>query len=156
INEAYEVGDFCIISDHINFTGRNPIVGVGSTQDFDRFFSMTAAYDPHYREVAHAIALQEKVQVHEGVYVGVLGPSFETPAEIKAFRSWGADVVGMSTVEEVIAARHMKMRVLGISLIANMAAGIGGASPDGEEVLDVARRQQDGFSRFLKGILPKL
>ena len=102
------------------------------------------------------------MRVQEGVYLGLLGPSFETPAEIRAFRAWGADTVAMSVVEEVIAARQTGMRVLGISLVSNMAAGVGavggvgGASPDGEEVMDVAKKREADFARLVTGILERL
>ena len=123
INESYVPGEFCIMSDHINFTGRNPIVGTEPDGIAFRFFSMKDAYDPVLRAVAHRVALERGVAVQEGVYLGLLGPSFETPAEIRAFRAWGADTVAMSVCEEVIAARHVGMRVLGISLVSNMACG---------------------------------
>lgn len=156
INEGYAVGDFCVMGDHINFTGRNPISQPDPALIANRFFTMTDAYDPRLRELALRVARERDVVAHEGVYLGLLGPSFETPAEIKMFRIWGADTVAMSVVEEVIAARHVGMRVLGISLITNMAAGIGGASPDGFEVLDVGKARGTQFSRLIKGILAEL
>lgn len=156
INETYAVGDFCVMSDHINYTGRNPIAEQDPAALANRFFSMTDAFDPELRRKALAVAKKERVALREGVYLGLLGPSFETPAEIKMFRSWGADTVAMSVVEEVIAARHVGMRVLGVSLITNMAAGIGGASPDGFEVLDVGAQCGEDFSHLIKGILAKL
>ncbi|MCL2826264.1 MAG: purine-nucleoside phosphorylase [Eggerthellaceae bacterium] len=156
INEGYAPGDFCVIADHINFTGRNPIAAFEPAGLSERFFSMTDAYDPGLRSLALRVAADEGVKAHEGVYLGLLGPSFETPAEIRAFRSWGADAVGMSTVEEAIAARHVGVRVLGISLITNMAAGVKGASPSGSEVLDIAATRADEFCRLMKGILAQL
>lgn len=156
INESYAVGDFCVIRDHINFTGRNPISEVDPALIANRFFTMTDAYDPQLRERALRVAREKGVTAHEGVYLGLLGPSFETPAEIEMFRTWGADTVAMSVVEEVIAARHVGLRVLGISLITNMAAGIGGASPDGFEVLDVGKTCATRFSDLMKGILSEL
>ena len=140
INEGYRVGDFCLIEDHINFTGRNPVAGLEPDGIAFRFFSMLDAYDPALRRLARETADELGIRVQEGVYLGLLGPSFETPAEIRAFRTWGADTVAMSVCEEVIAARHVGMRVLGMSLVSNMACGIEGASPTDEEVLDVARR----------------
>lgn len=145
INETYAVGDFCMMTDHINFTGRNPIVGVEPDEIAFRFFSMKDAYDPELRAIAKSVALRHSIPLQEGVYLGLLGPSFETPAEIRAFRSWGADTVAMSVVEEVIAARHVGMRVLGISLCSNMACGIQDASPSDEEVFEVAKRRQPDF-----------
>ena len=153
INASYQVGDFCIMSDQINFTGRNPIVGAEPDGIAFRFFSMKDAYDPELRALAHAVADREGIAVQEGVYLGLLGPSFETPAEIRAFRSWGADTVAMSVVEEVIAARHVGMRVLGMSLCSNMACGIEGASPSDEEVFEVAMRRQPDFCRLVTEIV---
>ncbi|MDR0513956.1 MAG: purine-nucleoside phosphorylase [Coriobacteriaceae bacterium] len=153
INEGYEVGDFCIMRDHINFTGRNPVAAPEAAALAERFFSMTDAYDPELRTLAHTVARAQDIRVQEGVYLGLLGPSFETPAEIRMFRAWGADTVAMSAVEEVIAARHRGMRVLGISLVTNMAAGVQGASPNGAEVLETARMKEADFSRLIRGIV---
>ena len=153
INESYSVGDFCIMSDHINFTGRNPIVGQDPDGIAFRFFSMKDAYDPELRELAHRVADENGISVQEGVYLGLLGPSFETPAEIRMFRAWGADTVAMSVVEEVIAARHVGMRVLGISLCSNMACGIEGASPSDEEVFEVAQRREPDFYRLVTEVV---
>ena len=153
INETYAPGEFCIMSDHINFTGRNPIVGTEPDGIAFRFFSMTDAYDPELRAVAHKVAEERGVAVQEGVYLGLLGPSFETPAEIRAFRAWGADTVAMSVCEEVIAARHVGMRVLGISLVSNMAAGVEGSSPSDTEVFEVAKEAKPKFCRLIEGIV---
>ena len=153
INETYTPGEFCIMSDHINFTGRNPIVGTEPDGLAFRFFSMTDAYDPDLRAVARKVALERDVKVQEGVYLGLLGPSFETPAEIRAFRAWGADTVAMSVCEEVIAARHVGMRVLGISLVSNMAAGVEGSSPSDTEVFEVAKEAEPKFCRLIEGIV---
>ena len=153
INASYSVGDFCIMSDHINFTGRNPIVGQEPDGIAFRFFSMKDAYDPDLRALARRTADALGIPVQEGVYLGLLGPSFETPAEIRMFALWGADTVAMSVCEEVIAARHVGMRVLGISLCSNMACGIEGASPSDEEVFEVARRRQPDFCRLVTEIV---
>ena len=153
INENYNVGDFCVMKDHINFTGRNPVVGQDPDGIAFRFFSMLDAYDPDLRRLALDIAQREGIVVHEGVYLGLLGPSFETPAEIRAFRSWGADTVAMSVCEEVIAARHVGMRVLGISLVSNMACGIGDASPNDKEVFEVAMRRVPDFCHLITEIV---
>ena len=153
INETYAVGDFCIMSDHINFTGRNPVVGTEPNGIAFRFFSMKDAYDPELRALARNAADELDVPAHEGVYLGLLGPSFETPAEIRAFKSWGADTVAMSVCEEVIAARHVGMRVLGMSLCSNMACGIEGASPSDEEVFEVAKRREPDFCRLVTRIV---
>ena len=156
INEAYHVGDFCIMADHINFTGRNPVVGTEPDGIAFRFFSMKDAYDPELRALARAVAGREGIPLQEGVYLGLLGPSFETPAEIRAFRAWGADTVAMSVIEEVIAARHVGMRVLGMSLCSNMACGIGDASPSDEEVFEVALSRQPDFCRLVTEIVREL
>ena len=153
INETYAPGEFCIMSDHINFTGRNPVVGTEPDGIAFRFFSMTDAYDPELRAVARKVADKRGVAVQEGVYLGLLGPSFETPAEIRAFRAWGADTVAMSVCEEVIAARHVGMRVLGISLVSNMAAGVEGSSPSDTEVFEVAKEAEPKFCQLIEGIV---
>lgn len=159
INESYAVGDFCVMADHINFSCGNPLVGAAGQLGM-RFVPMTDAYDPALRALALAVAAREGVAAHEGVYLAVSGPSFETPAEIRAFRALGADTVAMSVVEETVAARHMGMRVLGMSLVSNMAAGIGavggvgGAAPTDTEVMDVAATREEAFARLMRGILP--
>lgn len=153
IKESFRVGDFCIMDDQINLTGRNPVAAAGPAALAPRFFSMLDAFDPQLRRIARATAVAENVRIQEGVYLGLLGPSFETPAEIRAFRALGADSVAMSVCEEVIAARHVGMRVLGLSLISNMACGIGGASPSDEEVIDVAAAKEDDFRRLMTGIV---
>jgi purine-nucleoside phosphorylase len=153
INESYAVGDFCVMSDHINFTGRNPVEGTEPDGIAFRFFSMKDAYDPELRALAVRAAERAGIRVQEGVYLGLLGPSFETPAEIRAFRAWGADTVAMSVVEEVIAARHVGMRVLGMSLCSNMACGIEGASPSDEEVFQTAQARELDFCRLITDIV---
>lgn len=155
INEDYSVGDFCIMTDHINFTGRNPVAGMQPNDIAFRFFSMLDAYDPELRRIAKEAAASLEIPVQEGVYLGLLGPSFETPAEIRAFRSWGADTVAMSVCEEVIAARHVGIRVLGMSLCSNMACGIDGADPNDEEVLEVADRRAKDLVSLLQAIIDK-
>lgn len=156
INASYCVGDFCLMSDHINFTGRNPVVGTEPDELAFRFFSMKDAYDPALRELMRETAAELGIALQEGVYLGLLGPSFETPAEIRAFRAWGADTVAMSVCEEVIAARHVGMRVLGMSLVSNMACGVEGASPSDEEVFEVAARRQPDFCRLVKEFVSRL
>lgn len=156
INESYRVGDFCIMTDQLNFTGRNPITGTEPAAMAPRFFSMLDAYDPALRQLARQSAEALAIPVQEGVYLGLLGPSFETPAEIRMFRSWGADTVAMSVCEEVIAARHVGLRVLGISLVSNMACGVEGASPSDEEVHEVAQTREADFCRLIEGVLLKI
>lgn len=156
INESFNVGDFCLMEDHINLTGRNPIVGTDPNGIAPRFIPMKDAYDPELRSVAKSVAQKRGITLQEGVYLGLLGPSFETPAEIRAFRILGADTVAMSVVEEVIAARHVGMRVLGISLVSNMACGIEGASPNDDEVLDIAKTRETDFISLVEGIVSKI
>lgn len=156
INETYRVGDFCVMRDHINFTGRNPVVGKSPDKLAFRFFSMLDAYDPELRAIASDVAQDLQIATHEGVYIGLLGPSFETPAEIRAFRILGADTVAMSVCEEVIAARHVGMKVLGISLCSNMACGVEGANPTDEEVFQVAQRREGDFCRLIEGIVERI
>lgn len=156
INENYQVGDFCIIADHINFTGRNPIVGTDPDEIAFRFFSLYEAYDPTLRKLAHEIADEYDIRVQEGVYLGLLGPSFESPAEIRAFRSWGADTVAMSVVEEVIAARHVGLRVLGMNLVSNMACGVESSNPNDVEVLEVADLRANDFALLVMAIIERM
>lgn len=156
INESYQVGDFCLMQDHINLTGRNPIVGTDPDGLAPRFVPMKDAYDPALRQIAKAVADDLSISIQEGIYLGLLGPSFETPAEIRAFRVLGADTVAMSVVEEVIVARHVGIKVLGISLVSNMACGIEGASPCDDEVLDVAKSKEADFVALIKGVVSRL
>ncbi len=156
INETYSVGDFCIMQDHINFTGRNPVVGTEPDQLSMRFFSMLDAYSPRLRALANDCARYLEIPVQNGVYLGLLGPSFETPAEIRAFRVWGADTVAMSVCEEVIAARHVGLEVLGMSLVSNMACGIEGANPSDLEVFEVAKAREGDFCKLVTEIVSQL
>lgn len=148
LNPDIPVGSFCVMEDHINLTGRNPVAGREPDLMAQRFVPMHDAYDPTLRALLLECARREGVPAHAGVYLGVLGPSFETPAEIRAFRTLGADTVAMSVVEEVIAARHVGVRVVGMSLVSNMACGVAGASPDSDEVMEVARGVEDRFKRL--------
>ncbi len=156
INESYSVGDFVVMSDHINFTARNPVVGIDPDGLAPRFFSMFDAYDPDLRKLAHNIADECGITVQEGVYLGLLGPSFETPAEIRAFRIWGADTVAMSVCEEVIAARHLGMRVFGMSLVANMACGVQNTNPDDVDVAEIAKDRSEDFCRLIIGFIERM
>ena len=156
VNAAYQVGDFCVMTDQINLTGLNPIANLEAADMAERFFSMLDCFDPKLRGIAREAAAETGVRVQEGVYLGVLGPSFETRAEIRAFRTLGADTVAMSVCEEVIAARHVGMRVLGMSLITNMACGIQGASPNEEEIRDVGARQEGAFEALMRAIVGRM
>lgn len=156
INPSFSVGDFCVMTDQINLTGTNPLVGIDADRLAPRFVPMLGAFDPKLVDLAVEVGNRLGVPVRTGVYLGLLGPSFETPAEIRMFASWGADTVAMSVVEEVIAARHSGMRVLGISLVSNMACGVAGSDPNSAEVMDVARTREANFTRLMCGIVSEL
>lgn len=156
INATYRVGDLMLIADHINLTGDNPQLGPNDERFGLRFFDMTEAYSKRARKLAHEGAAKEKIQLREGCYLGILGPSYETPAEIRMMRTLGADAVGMSTVFETIAARHMGVEVLGISCMTNMAAGVTGAKLDHSEVQEAAQIASDRFTRLLTTLIPSL
>jgi purine-nucleoside phosphorylase len=155
-------GSLVAISDHINLTGRNAALGPNEPRfacgpnSGERFFDMSTAYSPELRKLAMAEAERQKIPLSEGVYLAVLGPSFETPAEIRAFRTLGADLVGMSTVHEVIVARHMGIEVLGISLVTNMAAGVTGETIHHEDVMEIGQRVEQQFTGLLTAIVPQL
>jgi purine-nucleoside phosphorylase len=161
INKSYGEGTLVAISDHINLTGTNAALGRNETRfgikqgAGQRFFDMTAAYSPKLRALAHAEAERRKIPLPEGVYLAVLGPSYETPAEIRAFRVLGADLVGMSTVHEVIVARHMGIEVLGISLVTNMAAGVLDQPINHAEVMETGRRMEGQFTSLVKALVPQ-
>ena len=153
VNVNYKPGELMVISDHINLMGINPLVGPNEEQLGLRFFDMSDAYDPALRDIAEKACWKAGVTVRHGVYVAVAGPSYETPAEIRAFRTLGADAVGMSTVPEVIAARHMGLRVLAISCITNLAAGVSKKKLDHLEVLEVGRLVQASLNDVLGRIV---
>lgn len=150
VNEDFRPGDFMLIRDHINLTGRNPCIGPNDATEGERFFDMTTAYDPALREAARAAAASLGIGLREGVYMWFTGPSFETPAEIRAARALGADAVGMSTVPEAIAAVHRGLKVLGVSCITNLAAGISKGRITTEEVLEISEREKPRFSAFVR------
>jgi purine-nucleoside phosphorylase len=156
INLALGRGGLMLISDHINLQGSNPLVGANDDSLGPRFPDMSEAYSKSYREVALAVAKELAIPLSEGVYAAMLGPSYETPAEIRYLRTIGADVVGMSTVAEVIVANHMGIRVLGISCVTNMAAGILPQKINHEEVLETGAMVRDTLVKFLKALLPRL
>ena len=155
-------GSLVVISDHINLTGMNAAAGPNEPRfacgpdSGQRFFDMTTAYSPALRKLAMAEAERQKIPLCEGVYLAVLGPSFETPAEIRAFRTLGADLVGMSTVHEVIVARHMGLEVLGISLVTNMAAGVSGETIHHEDVMAIGRRVERQFTGLVTALVPQI
>jgi len=149
-------GDLLLISDQINLTGINPASGPNDARFGLRFFDMTEAYSGRLRAIAHAVADQNDIAIAEGVYLGLSGPSFETPAEIRAFRTLGADLVGMSTVQEVIVARHMEIEVLGISCVTNLAAGMTKEHLNHEEVMETGLRIQSTLAKLLSCIVPQI
>ncbi|WP_019536690.1 purine-nucleoside phosphorylase [Paenibacillus ginsengihumi] len=156
INTSYEVGDLMLIKDHINFTFRNPLIGPNLDELGPRFPDMSEAYSKRLRQIAREVAESQGVKLQEGVYIGLLGPSYETPAEIRMMRTLGADAVGMSTVSEVIVARHAGIEVLGFSCISNMASGILDQPLSHEEVMETTEREKQKFLRLILGIIPKL
>ncbi len=162
IRSSLHPGELVVISDQINLTGHNAAAGpneprfaalAGAGQ---RFFDMSTVYTPRLRALAVQQADALGFNLTEGVYLAVLGPSFETPAEIRAFRALGADLVGMSTVHEVIVARHMGLYVLGLSLVTNMAAGVVDQAIDHEDVLEIGRNAEAQFTSLLTRVIPKL
>src|ERR1700744_545898 len=161
INKSFGQGGLVCISDHINLTGTNAALGPNEPEfatkpgSGQRFFDIPTAYSPALRKLAAAEAAAQNIPLPEGVYLAVLGPSYETPAEIRAFRTLGADLVGMSTVHEVIVARHMGLEVLGISLVTNMAAGVVASGQQiaetiyHEDVMEVGRQAEKQFTSLL-------
>ncbi len=156
INADFAAGDLMLLSDHINFLGTNPLRGPNIEQFGERFPDMTQAYPENLRVIARRVGGRKDVPLREGVYVATLGPTYETPAEIRAFRVMGADAVGMSTVPEVCAFAHMRIPVLGISCITNMAAGILDQPLDHSEVLETTTRVETQFTGLLLGILEEM
>jgi len=162
IQEGYRVGQLVALRDHINFMGWNPLIGPNEPRFAVRpgaglrFFDMTEAYSKPLRALAQKAAKKEKFELDEGVYLAVSGPSYETPAEIRAFRALGATLVGMSTVPETIVARHMGIEVLGISCVTNLAAGLGAKPLDHAEVAEIGRQVEHRFARLLQRLMPKI
>jgi purine-nucleoside phosphorylase len=156
INTRFARGALMVIEDHINLMGSNPLVGPNDERFGSRFPDMTEVYSRRLRELATAAGAEGGVPLERGVYVAVHGPSYETPAEIRAFRALGADAVGMSTVPEAIVARHMEMEVLGISCITNMAAGVLPTPLHHAEVVETARRVKGQFISLLEGVIERL
>jgi purine-nucleoside phosphorylase len=153
VRTTLQEGQIVLISDHINLTGQNPAIGPNDERLGLRFFDMGDAYSRRLRKLAHEAAKAEGMTLEEGVYLSVPGPSYETPAEIRAFRTLGADLVGMSTVLETVAARHMGLEVLGISCVTNMAAGLKEQPLTAEEVLETGKRVEKEFVRLLSRIV---
>jgi len=150
VNESYRLGDLVAISDHINLMGDNPLKGSGN------FVDLTEAYSRKLRNLAQAIAAELGITLQSGVYVALSGPSYETPAEIRALRSLGADIVGMSTVPEVIMANSLGMSVLGLSMVTNMGAGMGAKPLSHQEVIMTSKKESEKFIALVKGIVKQL
>ncbi|HZQ91403.1 MAG TPA: purine-nucleoside phosphorylase [Terriglobales bacterium] len=156
INLNYGQGALVVMSDHINLQGTSPLVGPNDERFGPRFPDMSQAYDRNYRRFAQEEGRRLGMEIHEGVYAALHGPQYETPAEIRFLRTIGADLVGMSTVPEVIVARHMGMKVLAISCVTNMAAGILDQPLNHEEVLETGRRVQAQFVALLEAVIPRI
>lgn len=156
INPEYATGALVLISDHINLQGANPLIGANDSQLGPRFPDMTEAYSLELRQSARESADALGITVHEGVYAAVVGPSYETPAEIRFLKTIGADLVGMSTVAETIAANHLGMQVLGISCVTNLAAGLSGEKLDHAEVLAIGQRVAGTFFKLLSAVLRRI
>jgi purine-nucleoside phosphorylase len=156
IDPGFGEGTLVLLSDHVNLQGSSPLVGPNDDALGPRFPDLTDAYDPELRRRAHEAAGRLGIELREGVYAAWLGPAFETPAEIRFIRAIGADLVGMSTVPEVLAARHMGIRCLAISCVTNMAAGLGDGAIDHERVLAVGERVRGTLTALLRELLPSL
>lgn len=155
IRPGMQPGDLMLIADHINLMSRSPLIGAVMAGE-ERFPDMSDPYDAELRRIVERTALELRIPLVQGVYAALLGPSYETPAEIRMLRALGADAAGMSTVPEVIVARALGMRVVGISCITNLAAGLGGAVLNHEEVMEVGARVSGRLAALVKGILPAI
>jgi purine-nucleoside phosphorylase len=155
IHRLFPPGTLMLISDHLNLTGASPLTGAVRPGEI-RFPDMSTAYDGVLRDLAHRVALEAGIRLEEGVYAGLTGPAYETPAEVRMLRLLGADAVGMSTVHEVIAARALGMRVLGVSLITNTAAGLALSELDHTEVLEAGAAAAPQLQRLIRGILARV
>ncbi len=153
INADFAAGELMLIRDHLNLQGTNACIGSNIDDLGERFFDMTYAYDPEYRALAHQAAASLGLTLREGVYAAMLGPAYETPAEIEMLRRLGADAVGMSTAPEVTAAIHARMRVVGISCLSNMAAGVLDQPLNHEEVMETAERVRESFIGLIDELL---
>lgn len=156
VNTSFNVGDLMVIKDHINFMFRNPLIGPNNNDLGVRFPDMSEAYSKKLQQLSHEVAAEQNFKLQEGVYAAVMGPTYETPAEIRMLRTIGADAVGMSTVPEVIAARHAGIEVLGFSCVTNMAAGILDQPLSHEEVIETTERVKPKFLKLVLGIIEAL
>ncbi|MDL2205890.1 purine-nucleoside phosphorylase [Eubacteriales bacterium OttesenSCG-928-N13] len=156
INTGYQPGDMMLITDHINFTCQNPLIGENDARLGDRFFDMCHVYDPRMMDCARDVAKQQGFTLQEGVYAQMTGPCYETPAEIRMLRTMGADAIGMSTVPEATVARHANLPTLGLSCMTNMAAGVLDQPLSHTEVLDTANRVRESYGKFMLDLVSKL
>ena len=156
LNVEFNQGSLMVISDHLNLMGANPLIGLNDERFGPRFPDMSEVYSREYQEVAVAEAPSVGIELRRGIYAALSGPSYETPAEIRMLRTLGADAVGMSTVPEAITARHMGIKVLGISCITNMAAGLLDQPISHDEVMETGERVHDTFKELLRRVIPKL
>ncbi|HYH86076.1 MAG TPA: purine-nucleoside phosphorylase, partial [Pyrinomonadaceae bacterium] len=156
LNNSFAQGSLIVISDHLNLMGTNPLLGRNEPRFGPRFPDMTEVYDHEFQDAAICEAREMGLDLRRGIYAALTGPSYETPAEIRMMRLLGADAVGMSTVPEAIVARHMGMRVLGLSCITNMAAGVLDKPINHEEVIETGERVRETFAELLRRVIPKL
>lgn len=156
LNPHYSAGDLMIQLDFINATGQNPLIGPLPSTDMERFPVMFDCYDPEYVAAARGAALRHGILLREGVYLAITGPSYATRAELRAFRALGADTIGMSTVFEVIRARQLGMRVVGLSVVTDMAIADSAEHATGDEVIAMAQRSGEAFRRLVRALLPEL
>jgi purine-nucleoside phosphorylase len=156
LNNSFSEGSLIVISDHLNLMGTNPLLGENDSRFGPRFPDMTTVYDHEYQEIAVCEAREMGMELRRGIYAALSGPSYETPAEIRMLRLLGADAVGMSTVPEVIVARHMGLRVLGLSCITNMAAGVLDKPINHDDVIETGARVRETFAELLRRVIPKL
>ncbi|HET6231693.1 MAG TPA: purine-nucleoside phosphorylase [Longimicrobiaceae bacterium] len=155
IRPGMQPGDLMVIADHLNMMGKNPLIGAQLPGE-ERFPDMSDPYDAGFRRIAEQVALQLRIPVTQGVYAAMLGPSYETPAEVRMLARLGADAVGMSTVPEVIVARALGVKCLGVSCITNLAAGLGGEHLSHTEVMEVGARVRDQLAALVRGVLPRI
>ncbi|HET8986850.1 MAG TPA: purine-nucleoside phosphorylase [Trueperaceae bacterium] len=156
LNPHFEAGDIMLQRDLINMTGQNPLIGPVPSPDLERFPVMFECYDAEYIAAARGAALRHGIALREGVYLAITGPSYATRAELRAFRTLGADAIGMSTVFEVIRARQLGLRVVGLSVVTDMAIADRDAHATGDEVIAMAQRSGDTFRRLVRALLPEL
>lgn len=156
INIAFDQGSLMLIGDHLNLIGASPLRGINDERFGPRFPDMTEVYDKQYQELVLQEAREMNLELRRGVYAALPGPAYETPAEIRMLRTLGADAVGMSTVPEAMVARHMGLKVLGISCITNLAAGVLDRSINHHEVIQTGERVRGQFTQLLRGVIPKL